>query len=406
MIETIADLIRRPLYLEKIKPYIGVHIIKVFTGQRRVGKSYILQDTKNYIEETNPDANCIYLSTETGDGKSVKDAEDLYSCIQSKLNTGKDNFVFIDEIQEIRNFESAVKSLFAEQNCDIYCTGSNAHLLSGELATYLAGRYIQIRIHPLSYQEFLQFYKKENTAETCLFFLQRGGMPFLYSLPPEESFASEYLRNVSESILFRDVIAREKIRNVHFLENLVSYIADNTGSLFSASNISRYLKNQKINMNVQSVITYLYALKQSFIINAVPRKDIRGMKIFEIGEKYYFEDTGLRNVNAKNSFYDDSAKILENAVYNHLIQQEFEVYVGQSGTQEIDFAAQKGEMKIYVQVSQTIADRRTFERETDVLLKIQDNFPKYIVTLDPLISSPVPQGIHCMNAKDFFMMKW
>lgn len=406
MIDIYTDLIRRPSYLKKIEPYIGAQLIKVLTGQRRAGKSYILKDIANYINELKPNAHCIYLSTETGDGRTIKTSDELYDYVHSHLIEIADNFVFIDEIQEIEGFESAVKSLFAENCCDLYCTGSNAHLLSGELSTFLAGRCIQIQIHPLSYREFLEFYTMENSAEACLLYLERGGLPFLHSLSPEQSFALEYLRNVSESILFRDVIAREKIRNTSFLRNLVAYLADNSGNLFSANNISKCLKNQRITMNVQTIITYLQALKNSFIISSVSRKDIQGMKIFEIGEKFYFEDIGLRNCNAKNSYFDDSAKILENAVYNFLTQQNFTVYVGQMGVKEIDFIAEKGQSKIYVQVSLSIADKITFDREIGNLMNIPDNFPKYIVTLDPLIRTPLPSGIICLHVKDFFMTEW
>ncbi len=406
MIEVYKGLIRRPTYLNAIKPFIGKGVIKVLVGQRRVGKSYVLKDIENYIYEIKTNAHCIFISTEFGEGRNIETSKELYQYIEAQLLDKKENFVFIDEIQEIHEFEKALQSLLAENRCDIYCTGSNANLLSGELATRLRGRYIKIRVFPLSYKEFLYFYKKENSIESCLLFLQRGGMPFLYSLPLEQGYANEYLKNVSESILYRDVVAREKIRNINFLENLVHYLSDNTGSLFSASNISKYLKNQKININVQTVLTYLRALENSFIVSSVKRKEVGGLKIFEIGEKYYFEDTGIRNINTQHPITNDSANILETAVYNYLCQSGFTVFVGQLAGKEIDFIGEKQNSRIYVQVCLTIQSPNTYDREIGNLLLIKDNFPKYLVSLDPFIQEQVPKGIICMHAKDFFSLDW
>jgi predicted AAA+ superfamily ATPase len=292
--------------------------------------------------------------------------------------------------------------------------------LSGELATYLAGRYIQFQIHPLGYREFLGFYHLENSTETLRKYLRIGGMPYLASLPAgEEHLAREYLKNVYESILLRDVLIRENIRNIRFLENLAEYLADNIGSLFSANNISNYLKHQRIQIPVQTVITYLAALEKSFIVHKVPRAEVGGMKIFEIGEKYYFEDVGLRNVLAKNPpAMDHSAearmgrgsppdlgRLLENAVYLFLIQREFTVYVGKDGDKEIDFIAEKDGTKLYVQAAWRISDEATYKREIGNLEAIQDNFPKYVVTMEEDMPAVTPTGIICMGVREFLMLE-
>jgi predicted AAA+ superfamily ATPase len=314
--------------------------------------------------------------------------------------------VFIDEIQEIPAFEDAVKSLFAKDHCDIYCTGSNAHLLSGELATHLAGRYIQFHIHPLGYTEFLTFHRLENTAEALRKYLKIGGMPYLASLPEGEHLAFEYLRNVYESILLRDVAAREKIRNIRFLENLAGYLADNTGNLFSANNISKYLKSQGIAIPVQTVISYLAALEKAFLVHRVSRADVKGLAVFEIGEKYYFEDPGLRNILTENrEFPGDIGKLIENAVFLFLIQRGFTVYVGKTGDGEIDFAAEKQGERLYVQAAYRIGDSDTARREFGNLEGIADSFPKYVVTMDEDMPKVTPQGIICMQVKDFLTLE-
>ncbi|GHU94923.1 ATPase [Spirochaetia bacterium] len=406
MMEIKQEYIPRDLYFERIKPFIGSHIIKVLAGQRRVGKSYVLYQLMGEIRKGDGAANIIYVNTEFAEFRQIRTDADLYDYVSSRLASGRKNFVFIDEIQDIADFEKAVRSLYAEENCDLYFTGSNAHLLSGELATYLAGRYIQFQIHPLGYREFLGFYHLENSIETLRKYLRIGGMPYLASLPAgEEHLAREYLKNVYESILLRDVLIRENIRNIRFLENLAEYLADNTGSLFSANNISKYLKNQKIQIPVQTVITYLAALEKSFIVHRVSRAEVKGMKIFEIGEKYYFEDIGLRNVLAKNPPPLDMAKLVENAVYLFLIQREFTVYVGKDGDREIDFIAEKEGAKLYVQAAWRIGDEATYKREFGNLEGIQDNFPKYVVTMEEDMSVLTPTGIICMTLKDFLVME-
>ncbi|MDR2096190.1 MAG: ATP-binding protein [Treponema sp.] len=414
MIETYGSYIPRNSYMERIRPYINSHIIKVLTGQRRAGKSYIIYQIIDEIQKTDRTANIVYINMEFAEFTHIKNDAALYEFVSSRFREGRINYVFIDEIQEIAGFEQAVRSLFAEEKWDIYCTGSNAYLLSGDLATYLAGRYVQIQIHPLAYAEFLVFHRLENTTAALRKYLRIGGMPYLASLlksaPPDtadsrEALAFEYLKNLYESILLRDVVARENIRNVRFLENLAVYLADNTGSLFSASNISKYLKNQKINMPVQTVLNYLKALEKSFLVHKVQRADINGLKIFEIGEKYYFEDIGLRNVLTRNPLPLDIAKLVEQVVYLFLVQRGYTVYVGKNNDAEIDFACEKQGAKIYVQAAYRLSDEDTWRRESGGLEGIHDYFPKYVVTMDEDLPRQSPRGIRVTYLKDFLMME-
>ena len=241
----LPDYTERPLYVNKISPYIGKQIIKVITGQRRVGKSYILFNLMDFIKIKDPQANIIYINCELEQFLQIKSHEDLLKYVKQQLKPGVNNYLLIDEIQEISSFELALRSLFAENICDITCSGSNANMLSGELATYLSGRYIEFNIHSLSYSEFLQFHSFNSSPESVLKYLKYGGMPYLIQIGLNEDMPFEYLRNVYATILLRDVVARENIRNVPFLENLIQYLAGNIGNFFSANNISRYLKSQE-----------------------------------------------------------------------------------------------------------------------------------------------------------------
>jgi len=398
--------IARDKYVEKIRPFIGKNVIKVLTGQRRVGKSFILLQLIDEIKTSVIGANIIYINLELEEFRYLKTTKDLYEYINAKLIENNNlNYLFIDEIQEITDFQNAVRSLLAEQKCDIYMTGSNANLLSGELATSLSGRYVNFEIHSLSYKEFQLFHKLENSQQTLEKFLKFGGMPFLKNLELSENQSFEYLKNVYSTILLKDVVAREKIRNVAFLENLVAYLADNVGSLFSALNISKYLKSQRIDISTQVVINYLRTLANSFFIHKVVRSDVAGMKIFEIGEKYYFEDLGLRNVISGFNAVKDIGKILENAVYLHLIQSGYKVFVGKIGDKEIDFVCEKDGTKIYVQVSLSIMEEKTQEREFGSLLLVQDNYAKYIVTLNDMHLGNNYKGVQCLNLTEFLSME-
>lgn len=397
-------LIERTTYTNRVIPFIDKQVIKVLTGQRRVGKSYVMMQLINYIRSTVAEANIVYLNMELKDFIHIKNNEDLNEYLKDKWIDDRPNYLFIDEVQEIASFERTLRSLLAKQTCDIYCTGSNANMLSGELATHLSGRYIAFHIHSLTYSEFIFFHKLDNSNESLLKYLKYGGMPFLANLGLQDEIPFEYLRNVYSTILLKDVVARENIRNISFLENLVAYLADNTGSLFSASNISKYLKSQQVDISPQLTINYLKALANAYFIHKVVRSEIGGLKIFEIGEKYYFEDLGLRNSIIGFNQRTDLHKLLENVVYLHLLHQGYKVYVGKMGNKEIDFTGDKNGIKIYVQVCLTLLSDNTIEREFGNLRAIEDNYPKYVVTFNDPIIGENQGGILQKNLADFLMM--
>lgn len=374
----------------------------MLTGQRRVGKSSLLLQLIKDIQKEHPGANIIYINRELEEFHFIQNEKDLFSWLKEKIRTDHDNYLFVDEVQDIKGFEIVFRSLLATDACDIFCTGSNANLLSGELATYLSGRTIEFTIHSLGYAEFLYFHRFTDSDEALKLFLKFGGMPHLSHLTLDEETAFEYLRNVYSTILLKDVVKREGIRNIDFLETLVSYLADNVGSLFSATNISKFLKSQRVDISSMVIINYLKALSNAFIVNKVKRIDIRGLKKFEIGEKYFFEDLGLRNCVGNFNMGNDIHKLIENAVYQHLKFLQYDVYVGKSDAFEIDFVGIRREKKVYVQVSYMMTDEKTRQREFDQLLKITDNFPKYVVSMDPMIMGDV-QGIHHTHLRTFLM---
>ncbi|MBS1662996.1 MAG: ATP-binding protein [Bacteroidetes bacterium] len=397
------DVIERPYYTKKIQPHIGKPIIKILTGQRRIGKSYILLQLMDMIRVTDESAQIIYISKELKEFNKIETDGELYQYITSQLKEDKKNFVFIDEIQDIPEFQHSLRSLLAEGNCDIYCTGSNANMLSGELATHLAGRYLEFPIHSLSYGEFLHFHQLSDSNESLQRYMRIGGMPYLIHLHGDEQLSFEYLQNLYSTILLKDVIARRQVRNIDFMERLVGYIADNIGSLFSSANIAKYLKSQRQQIPTQLVIDYSVALTQAYFIHRVSRIDIQGLKIFEIGEKYYFEDLGIRNAIRVIDPLTEIQKWMENLVYMQLIREGFKVYVGKADQLEIDFVGQRLQERIYVQVCFRLEGEDTRKREIASLQKTGDNFPKYIVTLDDYGVGTTAEGIIVVHLRDFLL---
>ena len=392
--------IKRPLYIDRLKPFIGKSLIKVLIGQRRVGKSYLLMQLRDLINEQYPDTQIIYINKEQHEFSEIKNSDDLLLYLKENVKENGKVALFIDEIQDIDSFEITLRDLLTRGNYDIYITGSNANLLSGELATFLSGRYIEIKVFGLSYNEFLLFYNLQDSVATFQNYLKFGGLPYLINLNTEIQVAYEYLSSIYNTILLKDVVTRFKVRNVKFLENLIAFLADNMGSIVSSKKISEYLKSQNINISTQVVIDYLGYLEASFLIFKVKRTGIEGKKIFEIGEKYFFEDIGIRNaiVGYKSS---DIHKILENVVYLHLRMAGYSVTVGQEGNKEVDFIAQKAGEKIYIQVAYMLTNEETINREYGNLLAIPDNFPKYVVTMDELTEISTHKGINRMHVKDF-----
>lgn len=395
----------RPYYTEKIQPFIGKQIIKVLTGQRRVGKSYIMFQLMDFIKESNPTANIIYINCELEQFAHIQTNNDLNEYLRDKFSQDNTNYLFIDEIQEIDSFQLSIRNLFAENKCDIFCTGSNAAMLSGELATSLSGRYVEINIHSLSFSEFLTFHHLDEGNDSLMKYLTYGGMPYLPNIGLYDDLPFEYLKNVYSTILLKDVVSRENIRNISFLENLVLYLADNIGSLFSANNISKFLKSQRIGISPQLTMNYLKALSNAYFVHKVVRSEIGGLKIFEIGEKYYFEDLGLRNALMGFNQKADIHKILENAVYLHLLQSGYRIFVGRIDHKEIDFVADKNGLKVYVQVCLQITETTTSSREFGNLMMIKDNYPKFVITLNDMILGDDYQGIRQMNLVNFLLLE-
>ena len=390
---------KRKIYLDKIKPFIDKEIIKVIVGQRRVGKSFLLFQIMDLIKERNKKAKIVYINKELAEFDEIKNYQDLLQYIKEQTKNKK-SYLFIDEIQDIDNFEKALRDLNAKGKYDIYCTGSNAKLLSGELATTLSGRHIEIEVFGLSYEEFLSFHKIKESQESLLKYIKYGGLPYLINLDiNDETSIYGYLKSIYNTILLKDIVARYKIRNVAFLENLTQYIADNIGSLVSAKKISDYLKSQKINISPNIVLDYLSFLENAFFIFKAPRSDIQGKKVFEVNSKYYFEDLGLRH-SILSYQQGDINKILENLVFLHLKIMGYEVTVGQLNDKEVDFVAEKQHKKFYIQTAYLITEENK-EREFGNLLAIEDNYPKMVVSFDSMIGKSEYKGIKQMNIRDF-----
>lgn len=396
----IKTYIKRQKYLDKIGPYVGKDIIKVVMGQRRVGKSYMLFQIMDLIKEGDNSANIIYIDKELHEFEKIADHKSLLKHVEENTKkTDKKNYLFIDEVQDVENFEKALRSLKSSGKYDIYCTGSNASLLSGELSTYLSGRYIELNVNGLSYPEFLVFHKLDENNDSFLKYIKYGGLPYLIHLELDDTIAYDYLKNVGNTILFKDIIARFGIRNIAFLERLVEYIADNIGSLVSAKKISDFLKSQKINISPNIVLDYLSNLCSAFLIHKVPRQDIRGKKIFEINDKFYFEDLGIRHSIIRYNQLDIN-KVIENLVYNHYIANGYTIKIGQLDKREVDFVCERGGEKIYVQVAYLITEGNR-KREFDNLLEIPDNYPKLVVSMDELVGENSYKGIRHVNLRKF-----
>lgn len=393
----------REEYINRIKPFMRTQTIKVMVGHRRVGKSYILYQLISLINREEKDANIIYINKEDLEFDYIRDYSDLYSYIKEHLSDERMNYIFIDEIQEIKDFHLTLRSLALDENNDIYITGSNSKILSSDLANELGGRYFEFKIYSLSYIEFLQFHKLENNDESFEKYMHFGGLPYLINLSLEEHIVMEYINSVYSTIVLRDVIQRKNIRNTIFLEQLIRFLADNVGSIFSSKSISDFLKNQNVNLAPNQVSEYANYLAEAFVVHRIGRYDIVGKRIFERGEKYFFENMGIRNMIAGYKF-QDRAKRIENIVCNHLIYSGYEVKVGTMMSEEIDFVCTRNGETIYVQVSAELSRQETIEREFGNLLKIKDNYPKIVVSGERSFENTY-QGIRHIYVRDFLTTK-
>ncbi len=400
-------IIERPIYINRITRQLNRGMILVLVGQRRVGKSFLLKSIAHWLSQNKPDANVLFIDKDFDSYNFIKTSDDLYAHAVEKLPTGADNYLLIDEVQDIEGYEIALRSLYAEDRCQIIVTGSNAYMFSSEIATKFSGRYIEIPVMSLSYREFLTFHNLTDSHESLIKYLQFGGMPGLANYKFDEiPEIKAYLQGVCNTIVLKDIVAREQIRNFKFLENLLLFLADNAGQLVSVNSIVKYLKAQGTKVTNDIATKYIKAISNALIIDPVSRYDIHGKRIFELIEKYYFSDHGLRSsiTNEMPEVFGSIEKIMENVVRNHLLIQNFDVYVGVLPSGEIDFVAKKGNQIIYFQVAYKLSGQTTITREFGNLQAIRDDYPKYVVTMED-IPGPLKEypGINHIHLRDFLM---
>lgn len=397
-------MIKRESYMKKIRPFINSDLVKVLTGIRRCGKSVMLDLLKKeLLQQGVTPQQLISYNFENMSFARLCNAQALHDEIINKTQalTGK-IYLFFDEIQEVKDWEKCINSLRIELNCDIYITGSNAKLLSGELATYLAGRYVEFVIYPFSFSEFIELYNtiQPNTSETECFkkYLHFGGMPYLASLQYNEAACKQYLQDVYTSVELKDIVRRNNIRDVDMLERILTYITANIGTIFSANVLSKYLKSEGRSMATETIINYVKACTDAFLFYQVKRQDIQGKKLLAINEKYYVADHGIREAVFGGNMKDINL-ILENIVYLELLRRGYKVSIGKVNTKEIDFICEKQDKKIYIQVTYLLAAEETIQREFGVYNEITDNYPKYVLSLDEFDMSR--NGIIHKNIRDF-----
>ena len=399
---------KRELYIEKIKPFIDKDIIKVLTGIRRSGKSVMLKLIMEELKQNKIDEKqFININFENLINIELTTADKLYEYILKKVSEIKKKcYIFLDEIQEVKDWEKCINSLRVneEYDFDIYITGSNAKLLSGELSTYLAGRYIEFVIYPFSFKEFLETLKSiqqdVSTREAFQKYVKFGGMPFLYNLAFEEEASLQYLKDIYSSIILKDITQRNKIRDTDLLERVISYLIINVGNNFSATSISKFFKSENRKVSVETILNYIKAAEESFLIYKVSRDDLIGKKILNVNEKYYIADHGMREA-ILGSNQRDINQIFENIIYLELLRKGYNVRVGKVDNLEVDFVCTKRNEKIYVQVAYLLASPETIEREFTSLEKIDDNYPKYVISMDEFDMSR--NGIIHINIIDFLM---
>lgn len=395
-----ATIIRQS-YIDKIEKHLGKETIIVLVGQRRVGKSYTLKMIRDR-KKAEEDCNIIFIDKEKREFDSIQTYRDLNDYIGQHFLSDKHNYILIDEIQDIKEFERSIRSYRTEPNTDIIITGSNARMLSNELSTLIGGRYKEIYIQSLSYGEFLEFHQLPDNDGSLAMYIQYGGLPGLTKIGLEEDDVREYQMDIYHTVLLKDVIMRNQIRNVPFLENLAHFMADNTGKLISANSISKYMKSQGENIASAAITNYISFLCEAYVLHKVNRYDIHGKRIFETNDKFYFEDNGIRNALAGGTREGDIEKVIENIIYQHLVRLGYQVYVGQLQAGEIDFVCTKsGCERIYVQASYIIADDATREREFGNLRLIKDNYPKYVISMTPLLTRNDDGGITHIHLRKF-----
>ena len=402
-------MIKRELYLKQIRNFIDKPIIKVITGMRRSGKSMILKlISEELLEKGVSPQNIIYINFESLMFDDLTEFKALYRYIIEKSQNLKGKiYILLDEIQEVQHWEKAINSFMVDLDCDIYITGSNANLLSSELATYIAGRYIEIKIYPLSFAEYIDFAKKQNPQKILTKeeyfeeYLQFGGLPGIHNFNYDKNNIYQYLADIYNSILLKDVIAKNNIRDVDLLERIVLYAFDNIGNTFSAKNVSDFLKSQGRKLSRETVYNYLKALENAYILSRVQRYDIKGKSILETMEKFYLMDLGFRHTKLGYRS-NDIAGYLENIIYLELLRRKYTLNIGKLQTKEIDFIGSFQEKKLYVQVTYLLSSPETIEREFSPLKNIEDNYPKYVLSMDNLKEDNI-EGIIRKKIIDFLL---
>lgn len=391
----------RQSYIDKIEKYLGKDTIIILTGQRRVGKSSVLRLFKDKVGAADGN-NIIYINKEKHAFDDIRTYQDLNAYIDAHRDENKMNYILIDEVQDIEEFERSVRSYYEEPDVELVITGSNSSMLSGELSSRIGGRYKEIYVQALSYEEFLLFHNLTDSDDALAKYIQFGGFPGLIRYGLDEQDARDYQMDIYNTVLLKDVVVRNQIRNVPFLENLVRFLADNTGKIVSANSIAKYMKAQGEGITPTAVINYIRFLCESYMLHKVNRYDIHGKRLFESNAKFYFEDNGMRNALCGGSRQGDMEKVIENIIYNHLIRLGFDVTVGQLQAGEIDFVCttSKGD-RIYVQASFIVADDATYNREFGNLHAIKDNYPKYVVSMSPLLKRADDNGVTHLQLREF-----
>jgi hypothetical protein len=393
--------IKRDGYLQLVYSYLGKGEAVVLTGHRRAGKSCILE---LLAAELSVEGNVIYIDMENPENADLTSFRELSERIKGAVVEGCRNYVLIDEVQEIEEFEKALRYWVKQDGVDVVVTGSNAAMLSSDIASSFAGRYHRVHVSSLDYREFLQFYGLEDSDGAFSNYLRWGGLPFLYRIPLEDvRTRTEYLGSIYDTIFVKDIVRRKNVRNVSLLDNLARFVADNSGKIFSANSIAKYLKGSSLAVSANTVGEYMEALCDTYMIDRVKRYDIKGKSVFEQQDKYYFEDLGLRNYLCRDKHSPDMEKVLEDAVYLKLKRSGYDVYVGQLNGKEIDFVARRGDELIYVQVALQVSTEDTYEREFGNLKLIKDNYPKYVVTMDPNVGLIHDSGIVACSARQFLL---
>lgn len=397
-------MLKREQYLNQLIESKDLNLIKVITGVRRSGKSTLLLQYKEYlISQGISEKNIIYMNFESADWYSIKNYEDLYNYIKNNINKNK-NYILLDEVQNIEKWEKAVNSLLVDIDCDIYITGSNAYLLSSELTTLLAGRVLTIKIYPFSFKEFLAEYPFKNDEDKYEKFdkyLKYGGMPMLVNMNDNELLMTNYLNDIKEVVLKKDIINRNNIKDVVFLDNLIKYMSSCIGNLTTPNAISDFMKKNGSNITNETVDSYLKMIENAYFIYRVPRYELKGKQLLKTQGKYYFVDNGLKNIISGFSSYDTGSSF-ENLIYIELLRKGYEVYVGKYNNIEIDFIAIKPNERVYYQVTRSMLDENVEKREKNSLLAVKDNYRKVILTMDNVKNKQI-DGIEVINIIDFLM---